>query len=223
MNRLDGEQRHAFPRSVGRGAGTVATVLLAMFVAALGAGAQEPTEDAGDEVTARIEELSRSIEENPDDIELRIDIGNVYYESNMLDQALESYLVAVEMDSLHAGAHLNLGSLYADLGRFDRATIELKTAHQLDPASAMILSNLGSAYYASQKFSEAVDSFRSALELDPSSIEAHFNLGVAFADAQIFDEAIREWERVIELGPDSDAAATCRENIQMIEEFRRGE
>jgi len=207
----------------GRAAGTVATVFLAALVAAFGAHAQESGEDASVELNARIEALSRSIEENPGDIELRIDIGNLYYESNMLDQALESYLVAVDMDSLHAGARLNLGSLYADLGRYDKAIFELKTAHELEPTSAMILSNLGSAYYAGQKFSEAVDSFRRALELDPSSVEAHFNLGVAFADAQIFDEAIREWQKVIELSPDSDAAGTCRENIQMIEEFRSGE
>jgi tetratricopeptide (TPR) repeat protein len=179
-------------------------------------------EDEADEVTSQIAALAEKIELNPGDIELRIDIGNLYYENHMYDQAMESYLVAVDMDSTHAGARLNLGSLYADLGRFDKAIEELNAAHELEPDNAMILSNLGSAYYAAQKFPEAVDSFLRALELDPGSVEAHFNLGVAFADAQIFDEAIREWQKVIELSPDSDAAQTCRENIRMIEEFRGG-
>ena len=193
-------------------------LIAALFAAAPCAWAEEGAEDVDAEIAA----LATAIENNPDDIELRIDIGNVYYESHMYDQAMESYLVAVDMDSMHAGAHLNLGSLYADLGRFDKAIAELNVAHDLDPESAMILSNLGSAYYAAQKFNEAVDSFRRALEIDPTSVEAHFNLGVAFADAQIFDEAIREWEKVIELSPDSDAAQTCRENIRMIQEFREG-
>jgi tetratricopeptide (TPR) repeat protein len=180
-------------------------------------------EDEADELTAEIAALADEIERNPDDIELRIDIGNLYYENLMYDQAEESYLVAVEMDTTHAGARLNLGSLYADRGRFDRAIAELTAAHELDPGNAMILSNLGSAYYAAQKFPEAIDSFRRAIELDPGSVEGHFNLGVAFADAQIFDEAIREWQMVIELSPESDAANTCRENIRMIEEFRGGD
>jgi tetratricopeptide (TPR) repeat protein len=189
--------------------------LAVVFAASPCAWGQDETE----ELTAQIAALADEIERNPDDIELQIDIGNLYYESHMYDQAMESYLVAVDMDSTHAGARLNLGSLYADLGRFDKAIEELKVAHGLDPESAMILSNLGSAYYAAQKFPEAVDSFRRAIALDPESVEGHFNLGVAFADAQIFDEAIREWRIVIELSPDSDAAQTCRENIRMIQEF----
>lgn len=196
--------------------------LAAVFGASPCAWADGGVEDTAEQVNAEIAALATEIERNPDDIELRIDIGNLYYENHMHDQALESYLVAVDMDSMHAGARLNLGSLYADLGRFDQAVAELKTAQELDPESAMILSNLGSAYYAGQKFSEAFDSFQRALEIDPASVEAHFNLGVAFADAQIFDEAIVEWQKVIELSPDSDAAQTCRENIRMIEDFRQG-
>ena len=86
----------------------------------------------------------------------------------------------------------------------------------------MVFTNLGSNHYARREYVEAVDMYRKALSIDPDSVEAHFNMAVAFADAQVFDEAIEEWQKVIALDPQGEIAQICRDNIDMINEFRRG-
>lgn len=207
-----------------RRTGTVVAAVCLVLVVAGAAGAQLVSDTTvgatAEEIIARMQDLEAAVDGMPDDAGLRIELGNFYYEANMHEQAEAQYLAVTEMDSTHAGAHLNLGTLYTDMGKIEAAVQELEIALSLDPENAMILTNLGSAYYATRRFSDAIDMYRVALHLDPSNVEAHFNMGVAFADAQIFDEAIAEWQRVIELDPDGQAAQVCRDNIQMINEFR---
>ncbi len=204
--------------------GTAVVALVLAITVAGSAGAQivsgAMTGATTEEIIARMHELEAAVDGTPESAPLRIELGNVYYESNMYEQAEAQYLAVTKMDSTHAGAHLNLGTLYTDMGKVDAAVHELEIALSLDPENAMIVTNLGSAYYATQRFSDAMDMYRVALHLDPNNVEAHFNMGVAFADAQIFDEAVTEWQRVIELDPDGTAAQVCRDNIQMINEFR---
>ena len=204
------------------GTAVAAFCLVLLFVGAAGAQiVSEATAGATtEEIIARMHDLEAAVDGMPDDVGLRIELGNVYYESNMYEQAEAQYLAVTEMDSTHAGAHLNLGTLYTDMGKIEASVHELEIALSLDPENAMVVTNLGSAYYATHRFSDAIDMYRVALHLDPNNVEAHFNMGVAFADAQIFDEAIVEWERVIELDPEGQAAQVCRDNILMINEFR---
>jgi len=195
-------------------------VSLALSVWTGSAPAQETVSLRAEKVRNAIAEIKGRAAEAPGDIEVLIELGNLYYENNMYDQALATYLEVVEVDSTHVGGRLNLGSVYVDLQRFEEAERHFLAAARLDPENGMVYTNLGTAYYTSQRFSEAMEMFRRALELDPDNVEAHFNFGVAFADAYLFGEAIREWERVIELAPESPVAGLCRENVAMLEEYR---
>jgi tetratricopeptide (TPR) repeat protein len=199
-----------------------ALVSLAVGAAATAMAAETSTDVdvASKELTSRIDELKGLMSKRPGDIDLMIELGNLYYENHMYDQAVNVYLEVTRIDSTHAGAHLNLGSVYADMGDPQKAEKELKAALKLAPDDAMVYTNLGTTYYSRQRYNDAVDMYKMALALDQDCMEAHFNLAVAFADAQVFDEAIREWERAIQLGPDTDIAEICRENIEMIKEFR---
>jgi tetratricopeptide (TPR) repeat protein len=202
-----------------RGTILMAGALIFALVVLPWAAAAEDVSASPDESAAKIEAQSKKVQEQPGDIEALIDLGNLYYEGNMLDQALTTYLEAAKIDSTHVGALLNLGAVYADMGRLMDAIPYLERALKLAPGNAMIMTNLGSTFYGLQRFGDAADMYRRALEADPNNVEAHFNLGVAFADAQIFNEAIREWKTVIEIDPEGSIAKTCRENIAMIEEF----
>ncbi|MBD3368169.1 MAG: tetratricopeptide repeat protein [Candidatus Eisenbacteria bacterium] len=194
--------------------------LCCLLAAVSAAGAQEMVPDKAAALADRIAELEEAIEASPEDIELRIELGNLYYESNMLDQAQTVYVEASRIDSSHTGVLVNLASLYSDMGRAKEALPLLERALRHEPRDPIIYTNLGSVYYDQQRYQEAVDMYQMAISIDPECIEAHFNLGVAFADARIFEEAIREWQRVIEIEPTSQAAKISRDNIQMIRQFR---
>ncbi len=205
-----------------RGSRTTLPVLVVLLVTAAVSLAAEELETSVDTALAEIEAQRALVEASPEDLDLLIELGNLYYESGMENEALTTYLRAVNVDSMHAGVHTNLGSLYTDMGNFDKAEAALLKAAELDPGNSMVWTNLGTMNYARRKYTDAVNMYRRALEADPNSVEAHFNLAVAFADAQIFEEAIREWRKVIELDPESRVAQISRDNIDMIEEFRGG-
>ena len=101
--------------------GTTVAALCLVLVVAGAAGAQivsgETVGATTEEIIARMHDLEAAVDGMPDDAGLRIELGNVYYESNMYEQAEVQYLAVTEMDSTHAGAHLNLGTLYTDMGK----------------------------------------------------------------------------------------------------------
>ena len=200
----------------------LSALALALIVCVWGAPArgQNTIQLRAEKVREAIAEVSARVAEAPDDIELLIELGNLYYENDMYDQARETYLEVVEMDSTHVGGRLNLGSVYVDLEDIHNAEIQFRKAMQLDPDDPMVYVNLGTAYYTTQRFPEAIEMFRKALELDADNVETHFNLGVAFADAYLFQEAISEWEKVVELDPEGPIADLCRENVEMLKEYR---
>ena len=202
---------------------TTSIILLALLaMTAASVAVAEDGEEAVDERIVEVERLASEVERNPGDIELLIELGNLYYEVGMDNEALATYLSVTDIDTTHVGALTNLGSLYTNMGQFDNAEDRLLRAARLAPDNAMVFTNLGSNHYARREYVEAVDMYRKALSIDPDSVEAHFNLAVAFADAQVFDEAIEEWQKVIALDPQGKIAQICRDNIDMINEFRRG-
>jgi superkiller protein 3 len=193
--------------------------LLTMALAAAPLALAQEGEQTADESIAEIERLAAEAEKAPDDIELLIELGNLYYEVGMQNEALATYLAVTELDSTHVGVLTNLGSLYTDMAKFSEAEELLLRALELEPDNAMVYTNLGTNHYARREYNDAVEMYRRALAIDPDSVEAHFNLAVAFADAQIFNEAIVEWQKVIALDPEGPVSQICRDNIDMIREF----
>ncbi|MFH1688776.1 MAG: peptidylprolyl isomerase [Candidatus Eisenbacteria bacterium] len=187
------------------------TLLAILACASIAAEATETSHE-----TAR---LNEKVLAHPNDAELRIELGNSYYESGLLDEAIDAYLEAIRIDSLHAGARINLGAAYTDRGDHQRALRELQRAVRLDPSSAMARASLGSVYHVMLRSADAVRMYREALAIDPNCVEAHFNLAVWHADADDLAGAVREWETVVEIAPEGEVATIARANIEQVERY----
>ena len=104
-------------------------------------------------------------------------IGNVYAEKRLLDEAIQAYEQAVELDPGYGEAWSNLGLTAQRSGRSGLAARALGHAADLAPGNAEAHYNLGVALETEGRTSQAVEAYRRVLELQPDRLEALLNLG----------------------------------------------
>ncbi|MFW6324704.1 MAG: tetratricopeptide repeat protein, partial [Desulfovibrionales bacterium] len=83
-----------------------------------GVPVQESTSGAEQE---RITALEEAVQENPDDLESWILLGNLYFDKNQPVQAVRAYEHALEFDPDNADAWTDLGVMYRRSGQPKRA------------------------------------------------------------------------------------------------------
>jgi tetratricopeptide (TPR) repeat protein len=86
---------------------------------------------------------------------------------SLRQQAMESYLKAVELNPQHAEAHFRIGVLLNGNGEFKEAVIHLEAAKKLDGSHVPTLLQLAIAYESLKRPDQARACLQKALELDP--------------------------------------------------------
>ena len=119
-----------------------------------------------------------------------------------LEEALESFRRALQIQPGLAQSHNNLGITLQDLGRREEAVASYQRALALKPDYAMAYNNLGTALKEQEKIDEAVDCFRRALQLKADDLMACSNLASALKEQGQLIEAAACYRRALELKPD---------------------
>lgn len=91
-------------------------------------------------------------------------------------EARDAYRRAMELDPLHADAHVNLGRLLHEEGAPEAAAAHYGIALEAHPDHATAAYDLGVALEDLGQIHEAIASYRRALEIDPDLADAHYNL-----------------------------------------------
>ncbi len=140
-------------------------------------------------------------------------LGLAYADRGRMDDAIEAFRRAIELEPDHARAHNNLGLAYYRKGRRDRALSEYTLALRLDPELPEAHFNLANLYLATGRIDEAIEEYRTALRLKPAYPKAHNNLGNAYARAGRLDDAIEEYKKALSLDKD---LAEARYNLELL-------
>ncbi len=117
-----------------------------------------------------------------------------------LDEAINEFRKAIELDPDSAHAHDNLATVYAEKKLYREALQEYLLAIRLEPDCPTTHFNLA-CFLATHGPQMTVAQYQEAIGLDPDYADAHLNLGLALADQGRVDEAMRELRRAIELDP----------------------
>ncbi|MBD3348353.1 MAG: tetratricopeptide repeat protein [Candidatus Eisenbacteria bacterium] len=135
-------------------------------------------------------------------------LGSVQFEAGMVDESLESYERALELDPDSAQALNFLAYTLADLDIDAERAVELaRRAVEVEPESGIIRDTMGWAYFRVGRLEEAEQEIRKAIELgaeDPVILE---HLGDVLYALGRKAEAIRAWERALADSPDGGSAA----------------
>ena len=128
-------------------------------------------------------------------------LGNGYYQTGQLKQALDCTLRAVAQDPDNPTHHLNAGFYYHRDGQPEAALEHYNIAARLNPMDALIYTNRAAVYLGLDKYSEAAADLSRAIDLDPLRVEAWLNRGIARMENGDVFGALEDVNRALELIP----------------------
>jgi len=148
----------------------------------------------------------RAVEVAPNSAKVHFNLGGVYFEKGLTDEAMREYQVSLNILPTPI-VYRGLGTLYLRKGLLDAAIADYRRALALDPADAEAYNNLGYALLKQGSVEEAIQALQKAVVLDPELADAHYTLGRALATQARWPEAIVAYEKARRLKPEFMEAA----------------
>ena len=135
------------------------------------APAQQNPPPALDE--ARVSALQQSAERDPRDAASRVELGNLYFDSERFPEAARWYESALEIDPKNVNASTDLGITYYYMKQADRALAQFDRSLEIDPKHSKTLMNIGIVRaFGKEDLDGAIKSWKRLIEVAPDSEEA---------------------------------------------------
>ncbi len=155
-----------------------------------------------------IGEYSKIVALEPDNIEDRLLLGQLYSVNHESSKSEEQFKAAQKIDPGSEEVVLNLARLYSEEGDVHRA-IDVLSAIPEDDQSPRTEFALGQAYDEIKDSKKAIAAYRKALDLDPSYLEAQRYLALALYNDNNLAEALTAYQAISSADP-QDANAWLR-------------
>jgi len=118
-----------------------------------------------------------------------------------LDEALDAYRKALEIDPKFANAWYNMGIVFEEQGKLDEALDAYRKALEIDPKLANAWIGMGNTLNNQGKLDEALDAYRKALKFDPKNALAWNNMGAVLNSQGKLDKALDACRKALEIDP----------------------
>ena len=141
------------------------------------------------------------IDENPDDKDLLVRLGNVYIKSGEDEKALPVFQKLLEADSQNAGTLLTLGGIYRRIKKYDESVEVLNKALKAGAKEEDAYYNLGFTYRLMGKYEDAIDCFEVVVTLNPSDVLAYNHLGAIYELKGDHEGAILAYQKALKIDP----------------------
>src|SRR5688572_17450241 len=138
---------------------------------------------------------------NSDSAEKHLNQGVINYHTGNLQQAIQDFDRAIELDPNLAVAYGYRGTAYYLLEDLEQAKQNYTKAIELDPGFADAYYNRGRIYYESSALNEAIDDFTEAIELKPDDAQVHYYRGYAYFTSKNYEAALNDFERALDIDP----------------------
>lgn len=97
------------------------------------------------------------------------DKGNAALASNKLDEAIQFYTEAINLDDKNAVLYSNRSAAYAKAGQYSNSLEDAEKAIELKPDWGKAFSRKGAALAYLGKLEEAIETYEKGLQLDPNN------------------------------------------------------
>jgi tetratricopeptide (TPR) repeat protein len=129
-----------------------------------------------------------------------------FQHSGRLNEAVDHYLIALQINPGFGERHYNLARALVQLGRADEAVYHFEKALEMNPKHVWAYDNLAALYVKMGKADKAITNYKKLLEIDPNYAAAHNNLGTVLFQKNEVTEAVAHFRRAIEIDPAYSAA-----------------
>jgi tetratricopeptide (TPR) repeat protein len=131
-------------------------------------------------------------------------------------EAISVYLKVLDMDPMHAAAHINLGTLYYNRQEYALAERHYRSAIQIDPRYALAYFDLGNVLDETGRVEEAIDTYKTAIQLAPTYADAHYNIALAYEKMREPRKALQHWRAYVKLDTTGPWTVHAKHQIQRI-------
>ncbi|HUV12378.1 MAG TPA: tetratricopeptide repeat protein [Acidobacteriota bacterium] len=161
--------------------GIIVGFILGFFVAqGVTPGEVSPSQPAGQlpenhpklEISEQLQGLIERAQSDPADHEVRVAIGNAFYDMGRYDAAIPWYKEALALHADDAGVSTDLGTSYLATGAAEQALEQYRRSLELEPEHPQTLQNMGFAFFSTGDYQEAIDSWEHLLEAHPEYAHA---------------------------------------------------
>ena len=126
-----------------------------------------PSDHPPPEVLEQLARLQEHARDHPEDTEVRIRLGNSYYDMKRWDAAAAWYTEALELDPGNVSVRTDLGTSQLYQGQVEAAIASYEKSLSLDPNHPQTLQNLGIAHLVAGEFEAAVRIWQKFLATHP--------------------------------------------------------
>jgi tetratricopeptide (TPR) repeat protein len=116
---------------------------------------------------------------DPSDAGAHNNLGVLYYQKGLIEDAITEFVRALELDTRMQVAQSNLDIAYRESGHYDRRITDLRERVRRRPEDRDARWELGRAHAALGRHSDAIAEFQALLAWQPSDVPAMLQLGLA--------------------------------------------
>lgn len=127
--------------------------------------------------------------------------GSIYYELNLLDNALENFKIAIKLKPYAHEVYLNIGNVYKSLKDFEMALVYFEKALNYNPNLAEAYNCIGLTHKEKNNYDKSIFNFKNAIKLNQNNSLYFNNLGSTFALMGSFNEAIDAYYKSLSINP----------------------
>jgi cytochrome c-type biogenesis protein CcmH/NrfG len=119
-------------------------------------------------VEQQIKQYRAALEQNPQDVETLITLGDLYLNTKNFMEALKIFTLAQKVAPDNAHVMVDLGGIYYQIGKIDKALESYERAYELSPSHLDPLMNMALIYSREKKdYSKAMELYRTVLDSNP--------------------------------------------------------
>lgn len=118
----------------------------------------------------KILQLQKSVQQNPKNLNARIDLGNSLMDAGRFPEAIDAYQKALELDPKNTDVRVDMGTCYRSAGQPDKAAEEYRKAIASNPGHPNAHRNLGIVFaFDFKNKREAIKEFEEYLRVAPNA------------------------------------------------------
>lgn len=121
---------------------------------------------------SQVTALQSVAEKEPNNVQSRVQLGNLYFDAERYDDAIKWYSEAVKLDPKDVNVSTDLGVCYYYTNQPDKALAQLQHSLDIDPKHTKTLLNVGIVRaFGKQDLTGAAEAWQKVLDIAPDSPE----------------------------------------------------